>query len=190
MYLQEPPRGDGASSSVNFLLTQKKISSLPNGGGFRYARKVEQTPIVRSLFCSHKRFWVREKEAFAGHRCARCVIHVTYARSEVFPGVVCKASIPSDCKLAKLASPVPVRFSLCVFSHFPLSKGLVGGQKKRFWAGVPFNPFASVNGKSTVYGRWDLRHLNFVVPISNRCFLIGARRMTESQSPGCLAYFR
>ena len=50
-------------------------------------------------------------------------------RSEVCPGVVCKAPISSDCNLAELASPVPVRFSLCDFSHFPLSKGLVGRQK-------------------------------------------------------------
>ena len=31
-------------------------------------------------------------------------------RSEVCPGVVCKAPISSDCNLAELASPVPVRF--------------------------------------------------------------------------------
>ena len=31
-------------------------------------------------------------------------------RSEVCPGMVCKAPISSDCNLAELASPVPVRF--------------------------------------------------------------------------------
>ena len=59
------------SSQLLHLLLKvdsEKISSLPNGGGSWYARKLEQTPEVKPLFCSHKRFWVQEKEAFAGHR--------------------------------------------------------------------------------------------------------------------------
>ena len=117
-------------------LTQK-ISSLPNGGGSRYARKVEQTPnSVKSLSCSHKRFWVQEKEAFAGHRVcdssrsrhvhARRCVPAWYARRRSRVTAISRSSL----------RPFLFASSSAISPTFLFRKGW-SVDKKWFWAGVP-----------------------------------------------------